>query len=135
MHIIHGRHADTSSQLRLDNNTGTVWGDSVLPMTDAVLINNIFFAPSARTHWHSHERGQILVVTAGEGHVVDRNGDGGAIRAGDIVFIPPGVEHWHGAGPASYLTHLAISLGDHRWLEQVSDQEYRASAIGEGNSP
>src|SRR5215475_11446504 len=66
MKINRGREAGAASELRTATFTGEVWGDPVLPETDGVLINNVFFAPSARTHWHTHHQGQILVVTGGE---------------------------------------------------------------------
>ena len=125
MKINRGREAGTSSELRTATFTGEVWGDPVLPETDGVLINNVFFAPGARTHWHTHHQGQILVVMAGEGRARARDGSGGKLTAGDVVWIPPGEEHWHGAGPDSYLLHLAISLGGHDWLDPVTDEEYR----------
>ena len=62
MKINRGREAGTRSELRTATFTGEVWGDPVLPETDGVLINNVFFAPGARTHWHTHDQGQILVV-------------------------------------------------------------------------
>jgi quercetin dioxygenase-like cupin family protein len=101
-----------------------VWGDNVLKATDGALVNNVFFEPRARTHWHRHERGQLLVVSAGSGHVRSRDGSGEAIRAGDIVWIPPGEEHWHGADSDSYLLHMAVSLGETEWLDPVSDEDY-----------
>ena len=124
MKINRGREAGTGSEQRTATFTGEVWGDPVLPETDGVLINNVFFAPGARTHWHTHDQGQILVVTAGEGCARARDGSGGALAAGDVVWIPPGEEHWHGAAPDSYLLHLAISLGGHDWLDPVTDGEY-----------
>jgi quercetin dioxygenase-like cupin family protein len=124
MKINRGREAGTTSELRSANFTGEVWADAVLPNTDGVLINNVFFTPGARTHWHTHERGQILVVAAGEGRARARDGSGGKLTAGDVVWIPPDEEHWHGAAPDSYLLHLAISLGGHDWLDPVTDEEY-----------
>jgi quercetin dioxygenase-like cupin family protein len=124
MKINRGREAGTRSELRSATFTGEVWGDPVLPETDGVLINNVFFAPGARTHWHTHHQGQILVVTAGEGRARARDGSGGELAAGDVVWIPPGEEHWHGAAPDSYMLHLAISLGGHDWLDPVTDGEY-----------
>jgi len=125
MKINRGREAGTRSEQRTATFTGEVWGDPVLPETDGVLINNVFFAPGARTHWHIHDRGQILVVAGGEGRARARDGSGGTLSAGDVVWIPPGEEHWHGAAPDSYLLHLAISLGGHGWLDPVTDDEYR----------
>ena len=124
MKINRGREAGTRSEQRTATFTGEVWGDPVLPETHGVLINNVFFAPGARTHWHTHHQGQILVVTAGGGRARARDGNGGELAAGDVGWIPPGEEHWHGAAPHSYLLHLAISLGGHDWLDPVTDEEY-----------
>jgi quercetin dioxygenase-like cupin family protein len=125
MQIKQARESGKPSELRQDTFTGEVWGDPVLPHTDDVMINNVFFAPKARTHWHSHRGGQVLHVLAGEGKACVRGGRPETIRAGDVVFFPPGEEHWHGGGDDSYLLHLAISLGAaHDWLEPVSDADY-----------
>lgn len=124
MKINRGREAGTVSELRTATFTGEVWGDPVLPETDGVLINNVFFAPGARTHWHTHDQGQILVVTSGGGRARSRDGSGGRLSPGDVVWIPPGEEHWHGADADSYMVHLAISLGGHDWLDAVTDEEY-----------
>ena len=124
MKINRGREPGTTSELRTANFTGEVWGDPVLAETDGVLINNVFFTPGARTHWHTHHQGQILVVVGGEGRARARDGSGGKLTAGDVVWIPPGEEHWHGADADSYVLHLAISLGGHEWLDPVSDDEY-----------
>jgi quercetin dioxygenase-like cupin family protein len=124
MKINRGREAGTAAELRTATFTGEVWADAVLSETDGVLINNVFFAPGARTHWHTHHQGQILVVAAGEGRGRARDGSGGKLTVGDVVWIPPGEEHWHGAGPDSYMLHLAISLGGHDWLDPVTDEEY-----------
>ena len=128
MKINRGREAGTKSELRTATFTGEVWGDPVLPETDGVLINNVFFAPGARTHWHTHDQGQILLVTSGEGRARARDGSGGPLSAGDVVWIPPGEEHWHGADADSYMLHLAISLGGHDWLDPVTDEEYEEGA-------
>jgi 4-carboxymuconolactone decarboxylase len=91
---------------------------------------SVSFEPGARTAWHSHPRGQILIVTAGTGRV-QRWGDPiEEIRAGDVVRIPAGQKHWHGASPQASMTHLAIA--EHRdgtvvqWMESVSDEQYNA---------
>ena len=73
----------------------------------------------------------MLYVLAGEGRVQSRDGTGFALTAGDTVHIPAGEEHWHGASPSSYLLHLAVSVGETRWLEPVGDDDYHA-AIGAG---
>ena len=124
MRIIRGRESGLESQKRSDTFTGGVWADAVLGATDGVMVNNVFFEPRARTHWHRHERGQLLVVTAGRGRIRSRDGSGDEIRAGDLVWIPPGEEHWHGADSASYMLHMAVSLGQTEWLDPVSDEDY-----------
>lgn len=91
----------------------------------------VTFRPGARTNWHSHPLGQLLIVTAGEGRVQDRGGVLRAIRAGDAVWTAPGVEHWHGAAPAAAMTHVAVSESapgaSVHWLEPVSDAVYNSS--------
>ncbi len=88
----------------------------------------VTFEPGARTVWHSHPVGQALVVTAGVGRVQHFGGPVETIRPGDVVWIPAGVKHWHGAGPATGMTHIAITetLNGKNvdWLEPVSDEQY-----------
>lgn len=78
--------------------------------------------------WHTHPAGQVLVVTAGIGRIRQRGGMVEEIRAGDVVWTPPGVKHWHGAGPAVAMTRMAIqNVVDGKnvvWLEKVSDAQY-----------
>jgi quercetin dioxygenase-like cupin family protein len=124
MKISRARVPGKPSELRGQTFTGDVWADPVLPETDEVTINNVFFTPGARTHWHTHDRGQVLHVLAGEGRAGLRGEPAEVIRAGDVVFFAPGEEHWHGAARDSYLLHLAISLGAHDWLDPVTDEEY-----------
>ena len=124
MKINRGRTAGTSSELRSETFTGEVWADSVLESAPDALINDVFFAPGGRTHWHTHERGQILLVLAGRGWVQRRDGEGGEIMAGDVVWISPGEDHWHGADDKSFLLHRAISLGVTDWLDRVTDADY-----------
>lgn len=123
--IAHGRHAGAESEQRSATFTGTVWADPLLGSEDGVTAAAIFFEPGARTHWHSHTVGQVLYVTHGEGFVRRRDGSGAMIRAGDVVHVAADEEHWHGAGPNTYMLHIAISLGGHAWLEPVSEDEYR----------
>jgi quercetin dioxygenase-like cupin family protein len=122
--IVHGGRQGAPSELRTTTFTGDVWGDPVLPATDGMLVNTVHFAPGGRTHWHTHGLGQVLVVTAGEGLVRDRAGNGGRIRTGDVVHVPGGVEHWHGAASGSFMTHLAITVGGHEWGAPVVGEEY-----------
>jgi quercetin dioxygenase-like cupin family protein len=124
MKINRAREAGKPSELRSETFTGEVWADPVLTDAKDVMINNVFFAPRARTHWHKHGLGQVLVVLAGQGQVWNRTGEGGRIAAGDVVHIEPGDEHWHGAVSDAYLLHLAISLGPADWLSPVTDEEY-----------
>ncbi|MQA09666.1 MAG: cupin domain-containing protein [Pseudonocardiaceae bacterium] len=131
MKIIPGRAEDVVSENRTATFTGTVWGDPVLPATDGVTINNVFFAPGSRTYWHEHEHGQILHVTAGSGLICAFGQSPRVIRAGDTVWVPPGERHWHGAGGQSYLLHLAVSLGSTHWLDEVSENDY-ATTPAEG---
>lgn len=127
MQIIRGRAPRTQpTQSRTDTFTGTVWGDPVLPPTDGTTINSVTFAPGARTHWHHHTNGQILIVTAGCGWVCPYGEQPQLIRAGDVVWVPPGERHWHGATTETIMTHLAVSLGSTVWLNEVSEEEYRA---------
>jgi quercetin dioxygenase-like cupin family protein len=127
MKIIHGRADGGESERRSATFTGEVWGDPILAPTEGVTINNVFFAPRARTHWHTHEGGQILMVTYGEGKIRADIGDEHRIRPGDTVWISPGERHWHGAGETTCMAHMAISLGGHEWLEPVTDEEYDGS--------
>jgi quercetin dioxygenase-like cupin family protein len=128
MKILRGREAGTPSEHRTSTFTGDVWADVVLTGVEGAMMNNVFFAPRSRTYWHTHEAGQILQVTAGQGIVCTRDGHSERIRGGDIVWIPAGEEHWHGADTDTYLLHLATSLGTTNWLEEVTDAEYESGA-------
>ena len=95
----------------------------------------VSFAPGARSAWHTHPRGQLLIVTDGVGRVQQWGGAVEEIRSGDVVWTPPGVKHWHGASPTAAMTHIAIQeLVDGKaveWLEKVTDEEYGASGSGD----
>jgi quercetin dioxygenase-like cupin family protein len=92
----------------------------------------VTFEPGARTAWHTHPLGQTLIVTAGAGFVQRWDCEAEPIRVGDIVWIPPGIKHWHGAGPETAMTHIAIAESQDgtavTWLEQVSDAQYPSKA-------
>lgn len=124
MKILKGRPAGAASAERSETFTGVVWSDPVLPTTDGITVNNVFFTPGARTHWHHHENGQLLVVTLGSGLVCTRGGPPHVLGAGDVVWAPPGEHHWHGGGESSCLQHLAMSLGATTWLDAVSDGDF-----------
>jgi quercetin dioxygenase-like cupin family protein len=89
----------------------------------------VTFEPGARTAWHTHPLGQTLIVTSGAGTVQEWGKPAQQIRPGDIVWIAPGVKHWHGAGARTAMTHIAIAEAVDgspvTWLEQVSDVQYR----------
>ena len=93
----------------------------------------VTFEPGARTAWHTHPLGQTLVVTAGFGRVQRWDGPIEEIRPGDVVWFPPGEKHWHGASPTTALTHIAVQEQldgkNVEWMEQVSDDQYRAEQI------
>lgn len=92
----------------------------------------VTFQPGARSNWHSHPLGQLLIVTEGEGLVQAEGEPVRRIRPGDVVWTPPGVRHWHGATPASAMTHVAVAEAldgkSVTWLGPVTDAEYRAPA-------
>ena len=91
--------------------------------------NAVTFEPGARTAWHTHPLGQILIVTAGCGRVQREGGGIEEIRPGDVVSFAPGEKHWHGAAPLPAMTHIAIqeSLDGKavEWMEKVTDEQYR----------
>src|SRR5690606_3333974 len=103
-----------------------------------------------RTHWHVHPLGQTLVVTTGTGRVQSWGGPVRELRPGDVVQIPPGVKHWHGASPDVPMTHVALvespeGQASTDWMEAVTDAQYavaparpepaRADAAGQGDQP
>ena len=112
--------------------TGTVRIDPLFPVQNPARAagNAVTFEPGARTAWHTHPLGQILIVTAGCGRVQRENGPIEEIRPGDVVWFEPGERHWHGATPTTALTHIAIqeSLDGKavEWMEHVTDAEYAA---------
>jgi quercetin dioxygenase-like cupin family protein len=112
--------------------TGTVWQDPIItpqaPMR--IVAGRVAFEPGARTAWHSHPLGQTLYVIAGVGRVQSKGGPIHEIKPGDVVFIPPGEKHWHGASPTTGMVHIAMQEsqdGNHvTWMEHVTDAEYNA---------
>lgn len=127
MQINHGRVSGEPSEQRGPTFTGTVWAEPVLRDAPGVVVNTVFFEPGARTHWHTHGTGQVLIVTHGRGLAVNEAGEGGAILPGDVVWFAAGERHWHGAAPDSYLTHVAVSLDGTDWADPVSDEQYAAA--------
>lgn len=131
MKVNHGREPGAASMARSETFTGTVLMDPIMEGIPGTLVASVSFPPGARTDWHHHEIAQILIVTSGGGYACTRGGQRAALAAGDVVYFEAGEEHWHGAGPDSYLVHTAISLGTTTWLdEKVSDADYAAAREG-----
>jgi quercetin dioxygenase-like cupin family protein len=113
--------------------TGHVRIDPLFDRTDPARVfgANVTFEPRARTFWHTHPLGQMLIVTAGCGRVQRWGGPIEEIRPGDVVWIEPGEKHWHGAMPTTAMTHIAIveklegKSAD--WMEPVSDEQYEGA--------
>ena len=113
--------------------TGTAWLQMLLNNDSAynTSIGNVTFEPKARTNWHSHPGGQILIITNGVGYYQEKGKPAQLLRKGDFVEIPPNTVHWHGAAPDSEFAHIAISLNTNEggvvWLRPVTDEEYSQS--------
>lgn len=109
-------------------------GQSYLNMLslEQVTVGNVTFEPGCRNHWHIHHAkkggGQILLVTAGRGYYQEVGGEPRELHPGDVVNIPAGVKHWHGAAKDSWFAHLAIEVpaeeGRTEWCEPVDPKEY-----------
>ena len=115
--------------------TGTVFIDGIHNPDEQSGIGcaHVRFTPGARTAWHSHPRGQTLYVTDGIGYVASRGGEIREIRPGDVVYIEPGEEHWHGATADRFMAHVAMQEADNlgqvaTWGDHVTDQEYGHAA-------
>jgi quercetin dioxygenase-like cupin family protein len=110
--------------------TGVVWVDPLFGPPEPARASgaSVTFEPGARTAWHAHPLGQTLIVTAGCGRVQRESGPVEEIRPGDVVWIPPGIKHWHGAAPTTAMTHIAIQEKSDgkvvEWMEKVSDEQY-----------
>ncbi|GAA3216357.1 cupin domain-containing protein [Microbacterium terregens] len=117
-------------QVGAQGKTGSRFTGDVYPYltgsVDGVTVNTVTFSPGARTHWHAHESGQILLVLAGSGLVQSAGGRVEVLHAGDTVWSPAGESHWHGAASDSLMTHIAISLGTTSWAAPVADHEFVA---------
>jgi quercetin dioxygenase-like cupin family protein len=114
-----------------DNFTGQAIISALYPPTEVTPASTglVNFAPGARTVWHTHPAGQMLIVTSGQGWVQEEGKDRRVINPGDVVWIPAGMKHWHGATATNPMAHIALSyMQDGKnvdWLEAVSDEQYR----------
>lgn len=114
--------------------TGQVWLDVLASPQNGgpdLEIFKVNFSPGARTAWHSHPEGQVLVITDGAGLVQSRGREVEHVHAGDRVTTAPREEHWHGAGPGTFMSHIAVQARgrDGRttdWGDHVTDEEYQA---------
>ena len=113
---------------------GTVWNEvlAVGETPSTVRVARVTFDPRARTAWHTHPRGQILLAVSGVGRVQKAGGPATLLLPGDSVAIAPGERHWHGAAPDQVFVHLAIQEANQEgqqatWLEHVTDDEYGRS--------
>lgn len=120
------------------NFTGTVMVTSPFKASGQARLGGatVTFQPGARSHWHAHPLGQLLIVTEGEGLVQAEGGPVRRIKPGDVVWTAPGVKHWHGATPTSAMTHIAVAEAQDgqsvAWLEPVTNAAYRAPAASGG---
>jgi quercetin dioxygenase-like cupin family protein len=117
--------AASAQQKQNPNFTGTV-----TPITENSqgLIAHFRFEAGARTKWHSHEGGQIILVEDGVCRTQVKGGPVVELHAGETTYAPPGVPHWHGAAPDQACTQFNIARGKATWLEEVSEKEYTAPA-------
>jgi quercetin dioxygenase-like cupin family protein len=116
--------------------TGTVHIDTVAAPSEPsrVAAASVHFAPGARTAWHTHPNGQTIFVTEGLGRCQREGGPVELIRPGDRVFFEPGENHWHGAAPNRFMTHMAMHQVDEHgsavtWGEHVSDDDYAVPPV------
>ena len=110
--------------------TGAAW-IKTLVANDEVLttvVSNVEFEPGARNNWHTHPAGQILICTKGVGYYQEKGKEIQTLHPGDVIKIPPGLLHWHGASPNESFAHIAINvnteMGTANWLARVTDEEY-----------
>ena len=113
-----------------ENFTGNAWNTPLVAndSTYNTVIGNVYFEPGARSNWHIHPAGQILIITSGIGFHQIKGQPKQTMRKGDVVKCPPNVEHWHGAGPDTGLQQLYVisnsEKGIVQWLQSVTDEEY-----------
>jgi quercetin dioxygenase-like cupin family protein len=112
--------------------TGNVRVDRLFHANDSASFSGAYvtFESGARSAWHTHPTGQHLIVTAGVGRTQEWGGPIEEIKAGDVIWCPPKVKHWHGASPTTAMTHIAltgtINGKNVEWMEKVTDKQYNA---------
>ncbi|HWT03889.1 MAG TPA: cupin domain-containing protein [Pyrinomonadaceae bacterium] len=117
-----------------ENFTGNVTVTPLFPADASAPYSGAYvtFEAGARSAWHMHPAGQRLVVTAGAGRTAEWGGGVQEIKAGDVIWCPPGVKHWHGASPTTAMTHLALTNTVNNkaveWMEKVTDAQYNAGS-------
>jgi quercetin dioxygenase-like cupin family protein len=114
--------------------TGAVYIDAIASAKEPSRLQaaNVHFTPGARTAWHTHPYGQTIYVTEGVGRCQRRGGPVEVIQAGDRVYFEPGEDHWHGAAPDRFMTHIAMQEVDETgspaaWGEHVTDEQYNTA--------
>ena len=128
MHVVLSRDMETRRGPE-DWFTGAVWLEATSVPKPGAGLSRVLFEPGARTNWHTHPEGQFLFVVTGSGRAGTEGGPVVEIESGDVVFFAPGERHWHGAGPDTFMVHMAITPaisteGGTDWLEPVTDEEY-----------
>lgn len=120
-----------------ENFTGTAYVKMLVPDKKGVYncqVYDVFFEPGGRNDWHTHEGGQLLLCTDGIGYYQEKGKAARRLEKGDVVEIPPHVEHWHGAAPNSAFSHIGISpntqKGGTQWIVRVTDTEYNEATGG-----
>ena len=114
-----------------ENFTGKAWNVGIVANDSLynTVVGNVYFEPGARSNWHRHPAGQILIITDGVGYHQIKGKPKQTLKKGDVVQCPPNVEHWHGASPDSGLLQMYIlpntEKGIVTWLQKVTDEEYR----------
>jgi quercetin dioxygenase-like cupin family protein len=116
-----------------DHFTGNAWNTPLLAddSTYNTLVGNVYFEPGARSNWHTHPSGQILIITDGVGFHQVKGQPKQTLKKGDVVKCPPNVEHWHGASPDTGMQQMYIlpktENGIVTWLQKVTDEQYNNS--------
>ena len=116
-----------------ENFTGNAWNTPLVAndSTYNTVIGNVYFEPGARSNWHTHPAGQILIITDGVGYHQIKGQPRQTIKKGDVIKCPPNVLHWHGASPDTGMQQMYIlpktEKGIVTWLQKVTDEEYNSS--------